>query len=145
LKMALGYQAVARKQWDGAAAQFAAVVRDHPDSEAAPEAQYWEGVARYSGTHDASHLRETARRFTQKYASTGWAKCSPVWGGRSALRARLPSSLFERSAASGRRSANNSAPSSDTPWGTPTQPTRLRSRGRVDAAQGYEGEAGRAA
>jgi TolA-binding protein len=81
LKMALAYQAVARKQWDQAAARFASVVRDHPDTEAAPEAQYWEGVARYSGTHDASHLQETARRFKQKYAGTGWAKRSSVWGG----------------------------------------------------------------
>lgn len=80
VKMALAYQAVARKQWDQAASHFASVVRDHPDSEAAPEAQYWEGVARYSGTHDASHLQETARRFKQKYASTGWAKRSSVWG-----------------------------------------------------------------
>ena len=81
LKMALGYQAVARKRWDQAAEQFASVVREHPDSEAAPEAQYWEGVARYSGTHDASHLQETARRFKHTYANTAWAKRSSVWGG----------------------------------------------------------------
>jgi TolA-binding protein len=81
MKLALAYQAVGRKQWDDAASWFASVVRDHPDSEAAPEAQYWEGAARYSGTHDARHLQDTARRFKDKYANSGWAKRASVWGG----------------------------------------------------------------
>jgi TolA-binding protein len=81
LKLALAHQAVGRKQWDDAASRFASVVGNHPDTEAAPEAQYWEGVARYSGTHEASHLQETARRFQQKYANTAWAKRASVWAG----------------------------------------------------------------
>jgi len=80
LQLALAYLAVSQKDWAVAERGFEAVTRDYPESEVAPEAQYWAGVSRYSATHDATHLGETARRFTQRYADTAWAKRASIWG-----------------------------------------------------------------
>lgn len=60
---------------------FQGVVRAHPDTEAAPEALYWAGVARYKATDDGTALAETARAFRDRYRDTPWAKKASVWGG----------------------------------------------------------------
>lgn len=60
---------------------FQDLVRTHPDTEAAPEALYWAGVARYKATNDGSALEETARAFQERYQDTPWAKKASVWSG----------------------------------------------------------------
>jgi thioredoxin-like negative regulator of GroEL len=81
LGLALGYLAVAKKEWPRAEQEFERVADEFPETDAAPEAQYWAGVARYSASHDASALKETARRFAQRYKTTSWAKRASVWAG----------------------------------------------------------------
>ena len=59
--------------------QFRVVVERHPGTDAAAEAQYWEGVSKYKRTNDPSALAETARAFRKSYADTPWAKKASVW------------------------------------------------------------------
>lgn len=80
LLVALGHVAFHAKQFDEAARTFDSVVSRFPQSDAAPEAQYWAGVARYKGSGDAKELGATATRFQQRYADSVWAKKASVWG-----------------------------------------------------------------
>jgi hypothetical protein len=82
-QLALGaaHAAFAAGNHEGAARLFDRVVSSYPSSDAAPEAQYWEGVSRYKATGDAMALKETARRFTERFQDTSWAKKASVWRG----------------------------------------------------------------
>jgi hypothetical protein len=76
--LGLGQVALAMKDWVAAEAWFHAVVEKYPNSEAAPEALYWEGVSRYKAG-DQSALGQTAQHFKMRYTDTSWAKKSSVW------------------------------------------------------------------
>ena len=79
LALGLGHSAFARSDFAEAERWFREVVERHPDTDAAPEALYWAGVARYKATGDAAALRETAQQFRQRYQGTSWAKKASVW------------------------------------------------------------------
>jgi hypothetical protein len=79
LKLGLAKSAFQRGAFDEAERWFREVVETHPQSEPAPEAQYWAGVARYKAKGDASALAETARAFTVRYTDSAWAKKASVW------------------------------------------------------------------
>ena len=68
------------QQWDEAERRFREIVEKFPDTDAAPEALYWAGVAPYKGSHDASSLKKTAAAFKDRYQDTTWAKKASVWG-----------------------------------------------------------------
>ena len=72
--------AFAQQQWGEAERRFREIVETLPDTDAAPEALYWAGVAPYKGTHDNSSLKATARAFRERYQDTTWAKKASVWG-----------------------------------------------------------------
>jgi len=80
LALGLAKSAFARGQYDEAARAYDEVLARYPETDAAPEAQYWAGVSRYKGTGDASALAETARRFKERFADTSWAKKASIWG-----------------------------------------------------------------
>jgi hypothetical protein len=71
--------AFAQENWDDGEKRFREIVDKLPNTDAAPEALYWAGVARYKGTHNAAPLKETAMAFTQRYQESSWAKKSSVW------------------------------------------------------------------
>ena len=79
LNLGLAKAAFARRQYEPAEREFHRVVERYADTSAAPEAQYWEGVARYKRTNDPEALSSTARRFTTQYQGTEWAKRASVW------------------------------------------------------------------
>lgn len=79
LGLGLGFLAVERKDWPAARTEFERVVNEFPNTSAAPEALYWAGVAKYSGSHDASALKELNREFKQRYTDTAWAKRASIW------------------------------------------------------------------
>lgn len=79
LALGLAHAAFKREAWQEAERLFRYVEREFPDSDAAPEAQYWAGVARYKATGDAAALKDTAERFKKRYASSTWAKKASVW------------------------------------------------------------------
>jgi tetratricopeptide (TPR) repeat protein len=80
LELGLGHAAFARSDFAEAERWFRHVIEAYPDSDAAPEALYWAGVARYKATGDAGALAETYREFQKRYKDTSWAKKASVWG-----------------------------------------------------------------
>ena len=82
-QLALGRARAAFGAGDYARAEplFRAVVERYPGADAAPEALYWTGVARYKASNDAGALKETARQFRERYTDSSWAKKASVWGG----------------------------------------------------------------
>ena len=80
LILGLGHAAFHRKDWAEAERSFRDVVDHHGDSDAAPEALYWAGVARYKSSGDGGALADTARAFSHRYDDTTWAKKASVWG-----------------------------------------------------------------
>ncbi|MFL5632223.1 MAG: thioredoxin fold domain-containing protein [Gemmatimonadaceae bacterium] len=79
LMLGAGKIAFAAEKWDDAERRFREVVDKLPNTDAAPEALYWAGVARYKGTHNAEPLKQTANAFKQRYQGTSWAKKASVW------------------------------------------------------------------
>lgn len=79
LRLGLAHSAFSRREFATASKLFEEVIASHPDSDAAPEAQYWAGVSRYKASGDAAELAETARRFGERYSNTAWAKKASVW------------------------------------------------------------------
>lgn len=81
LSLGLGRVDFDEGRYDVAERRFRGVVERHPDSDAAPEAIYWAGVARYKATGDAADLAGTARALAQRYPGSTWAKKASVWSG----------------------------------------------------------------
>lgn len=79
LALGLAKAAFARGDFAEAERAYEEILERYPDNEAAPEAQYWAGVARYKGRNDPGALTETARRFKERYADSSWAKKASVW------------------------------------------------------------------
>jgi len=79
LELGLGHVAFGRKQFDPAEKRFRRVVDGYPESEAAPAALYWAGVAKYKATNDAGALAATAAALQQRYPASDWAKKASVW------------------------------------------------------------------
>jgi thioredoxin-like negative regulator of GroEL len=78
LELGLAKSAFAREQWADATRNFRAIVQQFPQSDAAPEALYWAGVARYKAG-DSNALKETAAQFKAQYPESAWAKKASVW------------------------------------------------------------------
>ena len=75
-----GRTAFKNKDWDMAEKCYKAVLDRFPDSEAAPEALYYCGVAKYEKTHDASNLAIAKDKLQARYPQSSWAKKASVWG-----------------------------------------------------------------
>jgi hypothetical protein len=80
LKLGLARAAFARSDFVEAERVFGEVVSSHPDSDAAPEALYWAGVAKYKATGDPAALADTHKQFQTRYKDTSWATKASVWG-----------------------------------------------------------------
>jgi hypothetical protein len=80
LKLGLARDAFARSDFAEAERLFRDVVGSHPNSEAAPEALYWAGAAKYKATGDAAALADTYQQFQTRYKDTSWATKASVWG-----------------------------------------------------------------
>ena len=71
---------MAAPDFGGAEKGFQGVLDRDPDSEVAPEALYWRGVARYKASGSPAAIAETAAEFTKRYVESSWAKKASVWG-----------------------------------------------------------------
>jgi tetratricopeptide (TPR) repeat protein len=80
LMVGLAKSDFARGRFAEARRWYAQVLEKYPDTESAPEAQYWAGVAEYKESGDAAALGATAKRFTERYSDSTWAKKASVWG-----------------------------------------------------------------
>lgn len=79
LMLGLAHAAFKREDWADAERRFREVVERFPNGEAAPEALYWAGVARYKGSGKPDALGETARAFAGRYQGSSWAKKASIW------------------------------------------------------------------
>jgi TolA-binding protein len=79
LRLGAAKAAFASGDYRAAERLFNEVLSTHPNTDAAPEAQYWAGVSKYKATNDPSALRATFQMFQQKYKDTAWAKKASVW------------------------------------------------------------------
>jgi len=78
LMLGLAHMAFKQERWADAERRYREIVERLPDTDAAPEALYWAGVAPYKATGDAASLKDTARAFTQRYQDSTWAKKASV-------------------------------------------------------------------
>jgi hypothetical protein len=81
LSLGLAHAAFSRGEFDAASRMFEDAIAKFPDTDAAPEAQYWAGVSRYKATGDPAALSETTSRFQTRYSDSTWAKKASVWKG----------------------------------------------------------------
>jgi len=79
LQLGLAKAAFSRGEFDAAQREFEAVAREHPESEAAPEAVYWTGVSSYKGSGKPDPLKQTATQLRERYPRSEWTKKASVW------------------------------------------------------------------
>jgi tetratricopeptide (TPR) repeat protein len=79
LTLGLGKSAFARQQFGEAERWFREAVERYPETDAAPEALYWAGVALYKKTNDPSALGQTGEALRRQYPDSVWAKKASVW------------------------------------------------------------------
>lgn len=79
LTLGLGKYALKKEDYDQADRCFEKILKNDPQTEAAPEAAYYCGVAEYQKTKDPKKLKEAYEYLTKNYPDTDWAKKSVVW------------------------------------------------------------------
>jgi hypothetical protein len=79
LTAGVAHAARARGDFANAERWYREVVEKFPETESAPEALYWAGVAKYKATNDSAALGETAAQFANRYQTSSWAKKASVW------------------------------------------------------------------
>jgi TolA-binding protein len=79
LQLGLARLAFKQKHWSEAEAKYGQIAEQHPNSAAAPEAQYWTGVSQYQRAHDPAILTQTGKRLAEKYPNSIWTKKGSVW------------------------------------------------------------------
>lgn len=63
-----------RGQFREAISLLGQLIKDYPNSDAAPEATYLQGVAGYKNTHDPKPLKEAYDKLQKGYPSSEWTK-----------------------------------------------------------------------
>jgi len=79
IELGLARAAFARADYSNAETSFRDVARKYPKTDAAPEALYWAGVAKYRSSDDPAALKETAGVVSREYPESTWAKKASVW------------------------------------------------------------------
>lgn len=79
LELGAGLTAVGVKDWAKAEQHFKNARETYGDTDAGPPGMYWEGVAKYSGSHDHNVLVELALAFEKRYPESSWAIRASVW------------------------------------------------------------------
>ena len=78
LALGLGRYQLERQQYARAAHHFEEVARRHQGSDAAAQALYWLGVARYKESKDPGQLRPSWDRLVREYPASEWARRANV-------------------------------------------------------------------
>ena len=79
LNIGMAHAAFRASKFDTAEQIYRGIMDRYPNSEVAPEAQYWAGVSNYKGSNDASALKQTADAFKNRYKDSSWAKKASIW------------------------------------------------------------------
>ena len=67
-------------QFNDAIIHFDMLLKEYPQSAAAPEAIYLRGVSRYKASHDAKPLKEAYEKLKADYPASEWAKRAEPYG-----------------------------------------------------------------
>lgn len=81
LRLGLAHAAKARGDWADAERRYREVADEPSGGEAAAEALYWTGVAKYKASGDPGALANTAKAFQTRFTDSSWAKKASVWSG----------------------------------------------------------------
>ena len=81
LHLGLAHAAFKTGKFDDSEKWFKTVVDKYPNSDSAPEAQYWAGVSRYQRSHDPAELKAGGDAFKKRYSDSTWAKKASIWNG----------------------------------------------------------------
>jgi thioredoxin-related protein len=76
-----GKVSMRKEDYDKAYKCFEAVEKKYRGTEAAPEAVYYSGVARYKMTNDANMLKNAHIYLSRNYPESDWAKEAFAWSG----------------------------------------------------------------
>lgn len=79
LALGMAKAAFARKDYANAERLYRDVLDRFPNTDPAPEAQYWAGVSKYRATNDPLALKATAEAFANRYQTSTWATKASVW------------------------------------------------------------------
>ena len=79
LELGLGKALLREEKFQDAERHFEAVASGHSDSESAPQALYWAGVAAYKASHDPGRLKETYEKLKRLFPSSEWTRKGVVW------------------------------------------------------------------
>ncbi len=79
LTLGLGKVALRKEDYEQADKCFENVAKKYPQTEAAPEAVYYCGVAEYQKTKDPKKLKAAYETLMKNYQDSDWAKKSIVW------------------------------------------------------------------
>ena len=79
LLLGIGQAHIDRGDLSAAGPVLQRVVSEYPDSDAAPEALYLDGVVRYKQTDDIHVMNETLGQLRAKYPSSEWTKRASVY------------------------------------------------------------------
>ena len=78
LMLGMGKVKLHTRKFKEATAYLSELVSKHPNSEEAPEALYFAGVARFRETNDLRAMRDAYETLSKKYPRSGWTiKASP--------------------------------------------------------------------
>ena len=67
-------------QFNDAIIHFDTLLREYPQSAAAPETIYLRGVSRYKASHDAKPLKEAYEKLKADYPASEWARRAEPYG-----------------------------------------------------------------
>ena len=83
LELGLGKALMREEKFREAESHLRAVAAQHAESESAPQALYWAGVAAYKGTgsKDPGKLKETYQNLLKLFPSSEWTRKGVVWAG----------------------------------------------------------------
>lgn len=79
LELGLARVAFMSKDWKEAERRYAQVLERYPNTKAAADALYWQGVSHYKATNDHTVLGKLPDEFQQKYPDSLAAMKSAAW------------------------------------------------------------------
>lgn len=79
LELGLARVAFMSKDWPEAERRYGEVLERYPDTKAAADALYWQGVSHYKGTNDHTVLGKLPAELQEKYPDSLAAMKSGAW------------------------------------------------------------------
>ncbi|MDX1762784.1 MAG: hypothetical protein R3231_00530 [bacterium] len=79
IRLGLAKMAYNQRHFEEGSQAFRQILEAYPETSAAPEALYYQGVCEYMASQDSSHLNKTFEALREKYPKSDWTKKAEVW------------------------------------------------------------------